>query len=127
MRHGRAATRRHWVVLAVSIEVGVGVALIGTTLGDSSRPLRDICAGLFLGLLLGLSALEPASSGRPSTRAVPKHGAGRRRLARQRARRAAQRGSRAKQPDIVHFASVTWPEPQLSESPSPTFPAPPRR
>jgi hypothetical protein len=127
MRHGRAATRRHWVVLTVSIEVGVGVALIATTASDSSRPLRDILAGLLVGLLLGLSALEPVSSGPPRTRTVARHGAGRRRLARQRARRAAQRGSRAKQPDIVHFASVTWPEPQLSESPSPTFPAPPRR
>jgi hypothetical protein len=126
MGHGRAATRRRWVVLAVSVEVGVGVALIATTAGDSSRPLRDILVGLFLGLLLGLSALEPVSSGLPWTRAVARHGAGRRRLAPQRARRAAQRGARASQPDIVHFASVTWPEPQLSESPAPTFPAPPR-
>jgi hypothetical protein len=122
-RGSRAAARHHWVVVAVGIELGVGVALIATTAGDSSRPLRDILAGLFLGLLLGLSALEPVSSGR----AVARHGAGRRRLARQRARRAAQRGAWARQPDIIRFASVTWPEPQLSESPTPTYPAPPGR
>lgn len=123
----RAAAPRHWWVVAASVEVGVGVALIATTAGDSSRPLRDIVAGVFLGLLLGLSALEPASSARPQGRAVARHGAGRRRLARQPARRAAQRGTRTIQPEIRHFAALTWPDPQLAESPRPTFPAPPGR
>jgi hypothetical protein len=121
-----AALRRRCLVVVGCVEVGVGVALIATAAGDSSRPLRDILAGLFLGLLLGLSALEPASAARPRGRAVPRHGRGKRSLARQRARRAAQRGAWARHPDMGQFASVRWPDPQLTEAPSPTFPPPSR-
>ena len=64
--------RRRWQVLAVSIEIGVGVALIATTVADSSRPLRDILLGLLAGLVLGLSLLTPVDHSAVQQQAEPR-------------------------------------------------------
>jgi hypothetical protein len=115
--------RRRWQVLAVGVETGVSIALLATTVADSSRPLRDILIGLTVGFVLGLSLMTPVDhSARQPTGRTRRHRRYRRRTVH--ADPAAAR--RAQQPALVSFPATPWPHPELTEKPTPTF-APPGR
>jgi hypothetical protein len=116
--------RRRWQVVVGFAQVGVAAALVATEAFDSTRPLRDILIGLAVGLAIGLVAVRPADQlvgPPPATVSTGRH------WQRQRPRGRHQSGRRRDDPGVVLVRASLWPEPELSETPAPTFARPRHR
>jgi hypothetical protein len=105
--------RRRWQVVVAFVQLGVGIALAASAAFDSTRPIRDIVIGFVSGLAAGLIVVRPVEQ-----LAEPAQGRGRH-SRHPSDRRAIQR--------MVVVEAVPWPEPELSEYPTPTFARPGRR